>query len=203
MPGQTASPQIVLVGGPNGAGKTTLAQSLIRDTLGVQIFVNADVIAQGLSGFDVGSVAIQAGRVMLGRLKDLAASNQSFAFETTLASRNFASRIRTLRKQQKYVAHILFLHIDSADLAVERVAERYRRGGHFVSPEVVRRRYLLGLENLFQLYLPIADSWAVLNNSSSSGPTWVARGGPGGRLEVVDAARWNALEKRYGTTTEK
>ena len=84
------SPNVVIVGGPNGSGKSTAAPALLRDCLGITAFVNADVIAQGLSGFGAEHVALQAGRIMLDRLKELAGEKADFAFETTLASRTFA-----------------------------------------------------------------------------------------------------------------
>lgn len=160
------SPQLVVLAGPNGAGKSTSAPSLIAETLGITDFVNADVIAQGLSAFgrERDSVAMEAGRIMLRRLDELAASRVDFAFETTLASRSFAPRIRTL-KDQGYRFRLIFLWLPSPDLAVLRVRARVRDGGHDVPEETIRRRYNAGLVNFFELYQPIADAWAMYNAS--------------------------------------
>lgn len=123
-------------------------------------FVNADVIAQGLSAFNPEGAAIAAGRIMLARLKELAASRQSFAFETTLASRTFAPWIADL-VACGYEFHLMFLWLPSADLAVDRAALRVRAGGHHVAEDVVRRRYAKGISNFFSLYQPLAPTWRV------------------------------------------
>ncbi|HZL93888.1 MAG TPA: AAA family ATPase [Vicinamibacterales bacterium] len=114
-------PSVVILAGPNGAGKSTAAPELLQGELAVNEFVNADVIARGLSAFDPDRAAIAAGRVMLARLNELARQRESFAFETTLASRSFAPRLRALRKSG-YAIHLLFLWLSSPDLAVQRVA---------------------------------------------------------------------------------
>jgi len=132
-------PSIVIVAGPNGAGKSTVAPALLHGTLAVDEFVNADVIASGLSAFDPESAAIAAGRVMLARLHELAEQRESFAFETTLASRTFAPWLRDLRASG-YQIHLLFLWLPSAEFALDRVADRVRAGGHNVPAETVRRR---------------------------------------------------------------
>src|SRR5207245_5581410 len=121
-------PSIVILAGPNGAGKSTVAPALLRGALAVNEFVNADVIASGLSAFDPDSAAIAAGRVMLARIRELASQRVNFAFETTLASRSFAPWLRQL-VTSGYSAHLVFLWLPSADFAVDRVAERVRTGG--------------------------------------------------------------------------
>ena len=141
-------PSIVILAGPNGAGKSTVAPALLHDAFGVDEFVNADVIARGLSAFDPDRVAITAGRIMLARLHELAAQRADFAFETTLASRSFAPWLRGLR-MSGYDLHLFFLWLSSADLAIARVADRVGMGGHFVPDDVVRRRYLAGIRNFF------------------------------------------------------
>lgn len=153
-------PSVVVLGGPNGAGKSTAAPALLQGALAVNEFVNADVIARGLSAFAPESAAIAAGRVMLGRLHELAAQRVTFAFETTLASRSFAPWLRSLRVSG-YEVQLVFLWLPSADFAVERVAARVRAGGHNVPAETVRRRYHAGLRNFFSLYEPVASSWRL------------------------------------------
>src|SRR5437763_2952844 len=134
------SPSVVVIAGPNGAGKSTAAPALLSGVLGVSEFVNADVIAQGLSGFNPEGAAIAAGRIMLGRLKELANARKSFAFETTLASKTFAPWIAGLTRRG-YEFHLIFLWLGSVELALDRIAQRVREGGHHVPDDVVRRRY--------------------------------------------------------------
>jgi predicted ABC-type ATPase len=151
--------------GPNGAGKSTAAPALLKGALGVTEFVDADVIARGLSAFNVESAALAAGRVMLARLGELARHHVSFAFETTLASRSFAPRLEAL-KRDGYAVHVLFLWLPSAEFAIERVADRVRMGGHSVPAETIRRRYRAGLRNFFRLYQRLASTWRVFDSSA-------------------------------------
>ncbi len=158
-------PHVIIIAESNGAGKTTAAPALLNQALNVSHFVNADTIAAGLSAFAPEKAAIQAGRAMLERMYHLANDAENFAFETTLASRSFAPWIVELKKNG-YFFHLTFLLLDSADLAVSRVAERVKMGGHFVPEETIRRRYITGLKNFFGLYTPIADSWQMYDNST-------------------------------------
>jgi predicted ABC-type ATPase len=170
------SPQVIVIAGPNGAGKTTLAPFLLRDKLRVLEYVNADPIAHGLSGFDPGSVGLQAGRVMLNRLHELAEQRKTFAFETTLAAKHYAGWIKKLRNEG-YAFQLMFLWLRSADLAVERVRERVRAGGHDVAEQIIWRRYDSGLKNFWRLYQPLADAWSVYDNSESAKAMPIASGG--------------------------
>ncbi len=185
-------PLVVVIAGPNGAGKSTAAPSLLRDTLQVTEFVNADAIADGLSAFRPDSVAIPAGRAMLQRMQHLAEARTDFAFETTLASRSFVPWLARL-KSSGYHVHVLFLWLESADLAVNRVAARVRLGGHDVPEGTVRRRYARGLRNFFGLYLPLADSWQVFDNSRARRPRLVASA-RGERVEkIVNSSLWRRI----------
>ena len=189
-------PLVIAIAGPNGAGKSTTAPSLLRDALRVSEFVNADAIAGGMSAFKPDSVAIPAGRVMLERMSHLAKTRADFAFETTLASRSFAPWLARL-KRSGYHVHVLFLWLESVDLAVNRVAARVRLGGHDVPEVTVRRRYARGLRNLFGLYLPIADSWQVFDNSRVGRPRLIAAG-RGERAErVANASAWRRITETY------
>jgi predicted ABC-type ATPase len=116
-------PQLAIIAGPNGAGKSTLAPFLLRDTFGLLEFVNADTISAGLSAFNAQAVALDAGRVMLARLRELAGRKQDFAFESTLSTRSYAPWIRRLA-QEGYQFHLLFLWLNTDDLAIQRVRER-------------------------------------------------------------------------------
>jgi predicted ABC-type ATPase len=187
-------PSVVILAGPNGAGKSTAAPELLQGALAVNEFVNADVIARGLSAFDPDRAAFAAGRVMLARLDELAGLYETFAFETTLASRSFAPRLRDLRTSG-YSIHLLFLWLSSADLAVQRVAHRVRAGGHDVPAGTIRRRYRAGLRNLFNLYQPIVSSWTVYNCSGPSSQL-VAEGLESGSIKVYDRNVWTAVQRQ-------
>jgi predicted ABC-type ATPase len=190
-----AKPQVVIIAGPNGAGKTTLAPSLLRDTFGLLEYVNADPIALGLSAFDSASMSFEAGRVTLDRLHSLANRRKSFAFETTLSTRSYASWIMRLR-ESAYEFHLMFVWLRSVDLAIERVESRVRSGGHSIPEQVVRRRYQRGLINFFSLYQPIADSWAVYDNSGSETPLLVAAGGEKIAQKISRPDIWEMLLRR-------
>jgi predicted ABC-type ATPase len=187
-------PLVVVVCGPNGAGKSTTAPRLLRGALAVREFVNADSIAQGLSAFRPETVAFAAGRAMLGRLRALAASRDSFAFETTLASRSFAPWLRTLRSQG-FRVHLAFLSLPTADLAVARVADRVRQGGHSVPEAVIRRRFVAGLSNFFTLFEPVADSWQMFDNSEIGGMRLIAARKLVAGPVIFDEAAWQHLKE--------
>jgi predicted ABC-type ATPase len=182
-----------MLGGPNGAGKSTAAPYLLRDTLAVSEFVNADVIASGLSGFRPAGSGMAAGRIMLERLKALASKRVDFAFESTLASRSFAPWLSALCASG-YELHLVYLWLPSAELALQRVQDRVRAGGHDVPEETVRRRFVRGLRNFFTLYRPLASTWQVYDNSSPSGPELIATGDRGTADEVHDADTWRRIE---------
>ena len=188
-------PLVVVIAGPNGAGKSTTAPWLLQEALAVAEFVNADPIAIGLSAFRPESVALAAGRVMLTRMKMLAQARQDFAFETTLASRSLALWLASLRGSG-YRVHLAFLSLSSPDLAVARVTERVRQGGHEVPAPVVRRRFTAGLRNFFALYQHVADTWQVFDNSAVAGPRLIAAGRAGEPARVLDPEVWTALLER-------
>jgi len=168
-----ARPQLIVVAGPNGAGKSTLSQDLLCGDYQPSEYVNADRIALGLSGSGAQNAAIEAGRVMIDRMRNLAGARASFAFETTMASRSFAPWISRLA-QSGYSVHIMYVWLRTPELAVRRVEERARAGGHFVDASVVRRRYKRGIANFFNLYRSIVHSWVVYDNSGWGKPILVA-----------------------------
>ncbi len=157
-------PRVVVFAGPNGAGKSTHADAILA-ALGIEIFVNADYIARGLSGRHTDAVAFEAGRIMLRRLRQLADSRADFAFESTLSSRTFAAFLGTLR-QQGYAVAIYYFSLANAQLAVRRVKLRVLLGGHDVPTDVVRQRFGRSLGNFFALYIPLAEEWALFDNST-------------------------------------
>src|SRR4051812_40617686 len=187
------SPTVIILAGVNGAGKTTAARTLLAEALRVLTFVNADVIAQGLAGFDPDSAALKAGKVMLEQLRELAARRENFAFETTLSGRSYAAWLEQLRAAG-YRAHLVYFWLESAELAVARVAERVKMGGHRVPEGTIRTRYGKSIRNFFRLYMPLADSWRVYDNSGDAGPRLVAHGGAGEAETVTDRSAWARMK---------
>lgn len=188
-------PHVILLAGPNGAGKSTVALRLLRGALGVQEFVNADTIASGLSAFSPGSEAFQAGRVMLRRLSELSKRRKTFAFESTLSARSFAPWLQHL-KTRGYRVRIIFLFLPDPRLAIERVRQRVRLGGHDIPVPVILRRYYAGVRNFFDLYMPLADQWRIYDNSALT-PRLVAIGSkdsPYTRIIAVPDV-WNEFVK--------
>lgn len=155
----------MVIAGPNGAGKSTAAPFVLKQALGVLEFVNADQIAVGLSAYAPETVSFEAGRIMLRRLNELAAAKVSFAFESTLSSRTFALFLARC-KAQGYRVQIFYIALPSAELAVNRVALRVKRGGHRIPQPDIERRFQRSLHNLYALYLPLADRWTVLDNAT-------------------------------------
>jgi predicted ABC-type ATPase len=185
-------PNVVVIAGANGAGKSTLAPYLLRDTVGILEYVNADTIAAGLSAFAPENSAFEAGKVMLTRLNELAGQKKDFAFETTLAARFYAGWLQK-RQLEGYQFHLVFLYLRNTELAVERVKSRIRLGGHSIPETVINRRYDKGLQNFFQLYQPIADSWRFYETSEM--PVLIASGAKEGKINIVKAELWNDLQK--------
>lgn len=159
-------PEIYVIGGANGSGKTTFALNIFPN-LGNIEFVNADRIAAELSPNNPDAVAIRASRIMLERLKTLAKQRVDFAFETTLAARSFAPFLRQCQAQG-YQVNLIYVWLNSVELAINRVALRVASGGHNIPEDVIRRRYNRGRENFLELYSQIADCWQVFDNSADN-----------------------------------
>jgi predicted ABC-type ATPase len=187
---ELVDPNIILLAGPNGAGKSTAAPDLLHGALHVDEFVNADVIARGLSAFNPEGAALEAGRVMLSRLHDLAAQRKNIAFESTLASRTFAPWIRELKKEG-YKFHLFYFWLPSPEACVNRVRERKSLGGHFVPSETIHRRYHGGIRNFFELYAPIADRWKFFDNTVKPRVLIASE------EKIVDVELWGKLKKEY------
>ena len=159
-----ASPRLYVIIGPNGAGKTTFAKTFLPAYAGCREFVNADLIAGGLSPFAPEKAAFPAGWLMLAQIRSLGDRGRDFAFETTLSGRSYLPLLRGL-KVRGYAIHLFFLWIPAVELALARIAARVREGGHNVPDAVVRRRFAKGLSNLFRFYRPLLDSWTIFDNS--------------------------------------
>lgn len=184
---------LFIISGPNGAGKTTSAMKLLPDFLQCEEYVNADGIASGLSQFRPESVAINAGRAMLARIQELFKQKKSFAFETTLASRSFVILLKKC-KQAGYTTSIIFLWLQSPELAIKRVAIRVKNGGHSIQETTVRRRYKKGIENFFKLYMPITDNWTIYDNSYAK-PELIARKITGKKIEIIKESVWLKIQE--------
>jgi predicted ABC-type ATPase len=177
-------PTLILIAGPNGAGKTTFASEILTTDLKGVRFINADEIARGLSPFDPASVAIKAGRILLGEVNELLTSGTPFALESTLSGRAHSAML-SRAKSAGFQIVLHFLWLPGPKESIARVRLRTKKGGHFISSEDIRRRYPRILENLVNLYLPLADKWYVwdstefppqpLATSSSHGISDVAR----------------------------
>jgi predicted ABC-type ATPase len=153
-----------IISGCNGAGKTTASFTIFPDVLGCREFVNADNIAAGLSPFNPESVAVEAGRIMLHRIQELMADFVDFAIETTLATRSYVALVKKAQSMG-YKVTLIYIWLNTPELALQRVAERVKNGGHNIPPNVVERRYYKGVWNLFHLFMPICDAWIVADNS--------------------------------------
>jgi predicted ABC-type ATPase len=185
-------PRIVIFAGPNGAGKSTHADAILA-ALGIETFVNADYIARGLSGRNTEAVAFEAGRIMLKRLRQLSDVGADFAFESTLSSRTFAPFLRRL-KALGYAVVIYYFSLSNAQLAIRRVKLRVALGGHHVPADVVRRRFGRSLRNFFELYAPLANEWALFDNSASPQALPVATQFAT-QLTVTEPKTWRKLQK--------
>jgi len=158
------SPTVYVIARPNGAGKTTFSAEFLPDFVNCREFLNADLIAAGLSPFAPETQNLRAGRLLLTRIKELTSAKQDFGFETTLSGRSYV-RLLNEMKNDGYRILLFFLWLPSADLAVARVKNRVRQGGHNVPEPVIRRRFESGIRNLFRLYRPRLDAWWLYDAS--------------------------------------
>ena len=158
-------PVVYIIAGPNGAGKTTFAMKFLPRIAEVN-FINADLIAAGVSPLSPGSVVVGAGRIFLARIRELASRKIDFAFETTLSGRSYINLLSELR-DAGYRIHLFFLWLPSLDLALKRVADRVRKGGHNIPAETVGRRFKRGIHNLFNLYRGLCDLIVIYDNSTA------------------------------------
>jgi predicted ABC-type ATPase len=174
-------PRALIIAGPNGAGKTTFAREFLPRDADLTTFINADLIAAGLSPFKPEEAALRAMRLMAEAMHECVRESRDFAIETTLASRSYISLIREWH-QAGYMVKIVFLRLQSIELALNRVRLRVDQGGHDVAEEVVRRRYVVGWQNFQSIYRPLADAWQVYDNSGDL-PTLIEEGEGHGQLE--------------------
>lgn len=163
------SPILYIIAGCNGAGKTTASMSVLPEVLNCREFVNADEIAKGLSPFKPEEMAVQAGKLMLQRIEYLLSQHATFAIETTLATKSYKNLVKRA-KAAGYKVILLFFWLSSPQMAEMRVAQRVASGGHNIPNDVIHRRYRPGLRNLFEIFVPIVDSWSLYDNNAEVQP---------------------------------
>ncbi|MDA3616109.1 zeta toxin family protein [Polluticaenibacter yanchengensis] len=187
--------KLYIISGCNGAGKTTASFTILPEILDCKEFVNADEIAKGLSPFQPEKVSFEAGRIMLNRINELLVSNVNFAFETTLSTRSYKNKIIEA-KEKGYRVTLLFFWLQNIELAKERVKIRVAEGGHNIEPDVIERRYIKGIENLFNIYLPVVDGALIFDNSEGRHEL-LADKQIDGLLHVVNQEKFNLLKKYH------
>jgi len=185
-------PNLYIIAGCNGAGKTTASYTVLPEMLNCNEFVNADEIARGLSPFQPEKVAIGAGKIMLSRIKELIKSQVDFSFETTLSAKHFVKLIKEAQ-QQRYFVTLVFFWLNSTELAIQRIKIRVSEGGHNIPEETIKKRYKLGIINLFKLYVPVCDYWMVINNSVSPFQL-IAEGLQNNEIEIKEKTIWNIIK---------
>jgi len=183
---------LYIIAGCNGAGKTTASFTILPEIIECKEFVNADEIAKGLSPFQPEKVAFESGRIMLKRITELLYDNQSFAFETTLSTKSYKSKILEA-KEKGYTVTLLFFWLQNVELAKARVKMRVSEGGHNIEPEIIERRYFRGIKNLFKIYLPIVDGAIIFDNSNGKHEL-LAEKTVDGQLNIIDSIKFNELK---------
>ena len=189
------SPSVYIIAGPNGAGKTTFAREFLPRYAACKIFVNADLIAQGMSPFSPETAAFQAGRVMLEEIHRFAERQVDFSFETTLSGTTFLNLMRRLRGQG-YAIHVFFLWVPGVELALSRIRDRVLEGGHNVPEDVVRRRYERSIKNFLRVYRHEADAWMMFDNAAARLALIALE--KRGKLTIINTELYETLLLHYG-----
>ena len=183
---------VYIIAGPNGSGKTTFANEFLPEYAKCPNFVNADLIAKGLSPFYPRTAAIKAGRLVLEQIRSLAEKNVDFAFETTLSGKSYVRLIEAL-KNKGYTINLFFLWIPNADFALGRIKDRVASGGHDVPAVDVKRRFNRGIYNFFKYYKPLSDTWLLFNNADAI-PRLIAKE-KDGKTDVIDKEMFEKIIK--------
>jgi hypothetical protein len=189
------SKQLYIIAGCNGAGKTTASFTILPEVLDCKEFINADEIAKGLSPFQPESVAMQAGRIMLARMDELLQKGETFAFETTLATKSYKQKIEWAQAND-YEVTLLFFWLDSPNMAKKRVAQRVAEGGHSIPSETIERRYHNGITNLFAIYIDMVDICYIFDNSEGE-RTPIAKKYKGGKEIIYNTDLYNQMKNSY------
>ncbi|PKP42211.1 MAG: zeta toxin [Bacteroidetes bacterium HGW-Bacteroidetes-10] len=184
-------PKLYIISGCNGAGKTTASYTILPEMLACREFVNADEIARGLSPFKPESMSIQAGKIMIERIDNLITNGTDFAIETTLATKMYTKVIK-YAQERGYKVTLLFFWLSVPNLAVERVKMRVASGGHNIEEKTIRRRYDIGIKNLFSLYIPLCEYWMIINNSTIP-QELIAEGGKALEPKIYNKPSYNKM----------
>ena len=185
-------PKLYIISGCNGSGKTTASYTLLPDLLNCREFVNSDEFAKSFSPFDPGAASVTASRYMLMKINYLLERKADFAIETTLATRSLMQIVRQAQ-QQNYETTILYFWLNSPDLAIERVRDRVESGGHHIPDAVIRRRYVMGLQYLFDVYIPVIDRWILADNSKP--PFSVVAEGSKDVIYIKDNEKYQLIQR--------
>ena len=185
-------PKLYIISGCNGSGKTTASYTLLPDLLNCREFVNSDEFAKSFSPFDPGAASVTASRYMLMKINYLLERKADFAIETTLATRSLLQIVRQAQ-QQNYETTVLYFWLNSPDLAIERVRDRVESGGHNIPDAVIRRRYVMGLQYLFDVYIPVIDRWILADNSKP--PFSVVAEGSKDVIYIKDNEKYQLIQR--------
>ena len=186
-------PTIYIIAGCNGAGKSTSANVILPQFLNCKEFVNADSIAAGLSPFQPDTVSFQAGRIMLNRIKELIDQKVTFAFETTLTTKSYINLLKKA-KDNRYKIVLFYFWLNSVELALARIEDRVRKGGHNIPNDVVIRRYERSLDNLVNLFIPICDKWYIKDNSNEI-YSEIAKGRFDKPTKIYNIEKWSIINE--------
>jgi len=189
------SKYLYIIAGCNGAGKTTASFSILPEILDCREFVNADEIAKGLSPFQPEKSAIEAGRIMLHRIEYLLNKNTNFAFETTLSTKTYKNTILKAQAAEYHVT-LLFFWLQTVELAIKRVQKRVSEGGHDIDHQVINRRYLSGIQNLFDIYMPIVDEVLIFDNSEGEYDL-IAKKINNPEISILKDFKFNIIKQQY------
>lgn len=190
---------LYIIAGCNGAGKTTASFTILPEILNCKEFVNADEIAKGLSPFQPEKVSFEAGRIMIKRINELLEIKEDFAFETTLATKSYKSKVIGAQNKN-YNVTLLFFWLQNVDLAIERVKTRVIEGGHNIETEIIKRRYKNRIKNLFEIYLSIVNEVMIFDNSGGK-PELIAEKTLDSEINILNELKFNKLKKYYNENT--
>ena len=186
---------LYIIAGCNGAWKTTASFTILPEIIACKEFVNADEIAKGISPFQPEKVAFEAGRIMINRINDLLNAGEIFAFETTLATKSYRHKIIEAR-EKNYTITLLFFWLQNIALAKERVKIRVSEGGHNIQEGVIEQRYIKGIKNLFDIFLPIVDGAFIFDNSEGK-PELLAQKNVDQSIIIFNEIKFNQLKQYH------